>query len=146
MKTASKFFALFALVILWSCSNSDDDAASPDSGTISKDQVTGNWKVSYYYDNGKDETSDFSGYTFTFAADGIVTAYSSGQDYAGTWSIGEAGDDSSSSSNKLVISLSGNDRVRDLSDDWVILSLKGDEIRLKDDSSNSVEELHFIRE
>lgn len=146
MKTALKLFALLAAAGLWSCSNSDDNNASPSGNGTTVDEVTGNWKVSYYYDNGKDETADYTSYSFTFNADGVFQAASGSQSYAGTWSLGEKNDDSSSASNKLVISITGNDKINHLSDDWLILSISNSEIKLKDDSSNSIEELHFVRD
>lgn len=145
MKTASKIIALLTLAALWSCSNSDDNNPSPSDGGLTPDQVTGDWKVSYYYDDGKDETSDFSAFVFNFNADGSFEAGSSAQNYTGSWSMGEAGDDSSSSSKKMVINITGNDKINSLSDDWLILSVTSNEIRLKDDSDNSVEELYFVR-
>ena len=146
MKTASKIIALMAMAVLWSCSNSDDDNASPAGAPVTPEQLSGDWKVSYYYDDGKIETGDFSAYSFRFHADGTFEANSNAQSYAGSWSVGEPGDDSSNSSSKLVITITGNDKIDDLSDDWLILSMTDGEIRLKDDSDNSVEELHFVRD
>ena len=145
MKTASKIITLFVLALLWSCSNSDDDNPSPAGNGVSGGTLSGDWKVSYYYDDGKVETGDFAPYSFRFNSDGSFEANSSARAYAGSWSLGEAGDDSSSSSNKLVITITGNDKIDDLSDDWLIVSATGSEIRLRDDSDNSVEELHFVR-
>jgi hypothetical protein len=102
--------------------------------------------VSYYYDDGKIETGDFSAYSFRFNTDGTFEANGGGQAYAGSWSLGEAGDDSSSSSDKLIITITGNDKIDDLSDDWLIVSRSAGEIKLRDDSDNSVEELHFVRQ
>lgn len=145
MKTASKIITLLTLTVLWSCSNSDDNNPSPSNGNISAAQVEGTWKVSYYFDNGKDETSDFSSYTFIFNQDGSFRANTAGQQYSGSWSINETGDDSSSSSKKLVISINGNDRMVDISDDWLILTVNDSEIRLKDDNPSRQEELYFAR-
>ena len=70
----------FVTVLLQSSSCSKDDV--PVSGT---GDVSGAWKVSYYFDTG-DETSNFSGYSFTFNNGGIITATKAGVTVNCTWS------------------------------------------------------------
>ena len=144
MKTTIKLFFLALAVTLASCSKSNDD--NPSSSSTSKtDQVSGNWTVTYYVDSGKDETNDFNGYNFDFAANGVLTAVNGATTFTGTWRIGDSSSDDDSSSNKLVIFITGNKYMDDLQDDWLILSISGTEIRLRDDNLSSAEELHFGR-
>lgn len=133
---------MLMVVTLASCSKSNDDnvVPNPDPG-----QVTGDWYVSYYRDSGKDETSDFSGYSFTFGSNGAFTATTSVQTFTGNWYLGDRSGDDSPSSNKLVITVSGNKQMEDVTDDWLIIKITDNEIWLQDDNPESLEELHFTR-
>lgn len=142
MKTTAKLFILALTLSLVSCSKSND--TNP-SSTNKTDQVSGNWTVTYYLDSGKDETSDFSGYSFAFNSGEVLQATSSSNTFTGTWRIGDSSSNDDSSSNKLVIMIAGNKAMDDLQDDWLIIKLTDTEIWLKDDNASSNEELHFGR-
>lgn len=125
--------------IISSCKK--DDSTKPDdnsNSSISTIIATGSWRVSYFYDNGDDHTSNFNGYTFTFNVNGTMTATNSGGSTNGTWS----NDDSNS---ELHIFLGNSDPLKDLSKGWLIISKTSVEISLKDDNSSSNEELHFVK-
>ena len=144
MKTTAKLFLLALTISLASCSKSNDDNPSS-SSTNKTQQVTGNWTVTYYSDSGKNETSDFSGYSFAFNAGGVLEAMNGQASYTGTWRIGDQSSDDDSSSNRLVISITGNKNMDDLQDDWLIIKISDTEIQLQDDNLSSAEELHFGR-
>jgi hypothetical protein len=103
---------------------------------------SGTWRVTLFTDSGNDETSNFSGYSFTFSNNGTVTAVKSGVTKNGTWSV-------SSSSNKFNIDLGPKDNTTislgELTDDWKILSSNATEIRLGDDNAASNEFLTFTK-
>jgi hypothetical protein len=145
MKTTAKLF-LFALVAisLASCSKSNDNNPSNNNNN-NNNQVSGSWVVTYYYDSGKDETSDYNGYTFNFNASDVLEAVNSTSTFNGTWHIGDNSSDDNSSSNKFVISITGNKRMDDLQDDWLIVKITDTEIWLQDDNPASAEELRFGR-
>jgi hypothetical protein len=145
MKTTVKLFLLALTVTFLSCSKSNDDNVNPNNSTNKVEQVSGTWTVAYYFDSGKDETSDYSGYNFTFGTDGALSASGIAGNYTGTWWIGNSSSDDDNSSNRLNILISGNKEMDHLQDDWVILKLTGTEIWLKDDNSSSMEEIHFVR-
>lgn len=102
--------------------------------------VDGTWKVTLFTDSGNDETSDFSGYSFVFNNNGIVTATKSGASQNGTWSTG---------SNRFRIDLGPkadtNKPLGELTDDWKIISTSGTEIKLTDDNAASNEFLTFTK-
>jgi len=145
MKTTVKLILLATTISFASCSKSNDDNVNPNNPTGKVEQVSGDWTVTYFTDSGKDETSDFSGYSFVFATDGTLTANSNSGTFTGTWRIGDNSSDDDNSSNRLVINITGNKAMDHLQDDWVILKLSGTEIWLKDDNSSSMEEIHFVR-
>lgn len=144
MKTTAKLFLLALTISLASCTKSSNDNPSS-SNTNKTEQVKGNWTVTYYFDSGKDETSDYSGYSFAFNSDGTLEAMTGSTTYTGNWRIGDSSSDDDSSSNKLVISITGNKAMDDLQDDWLIVKLTDNEIQLMDDNVNSAEQLHFGR-
>src|SRR5690242_7462186 len=139
---------ILALVIvissLASCTkNNDDNGGSNGSATQAASVATsGDWRVTLFTDSGNDETSNFGGYTFTFNANGTVTATKGSTVKTGTWSV-------SSSSNKFIIDLGvksdSNKPLGELTDDWRVLSSSATQIRLGDDNASSGESLTFTK-
>ncbi len=61
--------------------NSDDDSNSSSSSNnsqlitaLNNTVTSGTWRVTYFYDTDTDETANFTGYNFTFASGGVLTA------------------------------------------------------------------------
>ena len=121
-----------------SCKKEDKSKVSPVGGTA----IGGDWRVSYFYDNDKDETSDYNGYVFRFNSNGSMTATRSGQTTNGSWN--ETSDDGFK---KFIISLNtSDDKLTELNDDWVLESKTSTEIKLKDDNPARNEQLHFVKQ
>lgn len=134
--------AAILMLIVISCSNKSNDIA-PSGSTENIQQKT--WKVSYYEEKGVNETSKFSGYQLTFENGGLFKLSNSTETLTGTWSVGNNSDDSSASSKKLIIYISGNYVADELQDDWVIISQTDSEITLQDDSSTHTETLKLSK-
>ena len=138
------FFPLLLLCVFLtqSCSRSGDDTVSTTTTAQTQAVSTGTWRVTLFTDSGKDETSDFSGYSFQFNSNGSLTATKGNTTKTGTWSIG-------SSSNKFNIDLGAktdsNKPLGELTDDWRIVSITGSEIKLADDNAASGEALTFSK-
>jgi len=102
--------------------------------------TSGSWRVSLYTDSGNSETSDFTGYTFSFNSDGSLTVIKNGGTTTGTWSSG---------SGKFNIDLGPKDNTNkplgELTDDWKIISVSDTEIKLTDNNSSSNEFLTFTK-
>lgn len=123
--------ALFCILTLASCQKSDDDNPSTNNPQINN----GLWKVTYFRDKDKDETSDFNGYTFDLKSDGTLVAnLPGGGTINGTWN---------QTSTKLIFSITGTYALDEMSDDWLIVSISDTEIRLKDDNDEHLEELRL---
>lgn len=137
MKKSSWLLAMFCACVM-SCSNNYDNNPTP---TVDPQApATGTWRVTLFTDSGKDETSDFSGYSFTFDSDGTAVATKGGTSKNGTWSI--------SSSYKefnlnFGVKTDANKPLGELTDDWEIISVTATEIKLKDDNDDSDEFLTF---
>jgi hypothetical protein len=131
-------------VLAMGCQNKTNTNVTPgnNSSSVSGIVTSGKWTVSYFYDNDKDETSDYSGYTFGFNDDKTLSATRSSTTTTGTW--GELTDDGMP---RLVITLNTtDDKLVELNDDWVIESKTDTQIKLKDDNPDRNEQLHFTRQ
>ncbi|RYZ16498.1 MAG: hypothetical protein EOP49_51670, partial [Sphingobacteriales bacterium] len=83
MKTKFIGLLLLSLSIFSSCNKNDDD--SPANADVRTVATTGNWRVTYFFDDNRDQTAFFSGYTFTFGSNNTVTAAKGSTTLAGTW-------------------------------------------------------------
>lgn len=130
---------LFTTLTSSSCDKNDDsNNITPSSSTS---VASGKWRVSYYYDKTKEETSDYSGNTFEFNSNNTISVSRNGQTISGTWS--QISDDGKQ---KMVLVFNTTDeKILELADDWVIDSKTDSEIKLSGDSKNGTETLHFVK-
>ena len=130
LKLIPALLTSLAVVFLFaSCSNSSDPSV-PSQTVIQNNVQSDSWKITSFIDSGKDETSHFSGYTFTFGSNGILTA-TNGSAYTGSWSITDSNSNDDSVDNldfNIQFNL-GND-FDDLSEDWSIVSQSSSRIEL----------------
>jgi len=94
------------------CSKDDDNSSSITPGNVSN-TVT-------------------SGYSFTFATGGVLTAVKTGSTVTGTWSTGT--DDSKT---ELVIGFASPASFVEISDDWEVIENTSTKIRLQDVSGGN---------
>ena len=77
-------------VLLAACGSYSSPTAPVTTSTVTPSTIAGNWVVSSLTQRTEDKSSQFSGYTFTFAAtgadNGTVTATRNGSTVSGTWS------------------------------------------------------------
>jgi hypothetical protein len=123
---------LTAHTLLSSTCSKNDDVIAPGSGG----NIAGNWKVSLYYDNSKDETYKLSGYSFIFNSSGVISAINGGTTVNGTWT---------ETSSKLVIDFGTHPVLSDLNDDWLKEEKTAASIKLKDDNPARIEKLQFVK-
>ncbi|NIX63803.1 hypothetical protein HB672_02555 [Gaetbulibacter sp. S0825] len=129
----------FSLMSL-TCSN-DDENVNDNNQQISQIEnivESGTWRITNYIDSGENETSDFTGYNFSFNSDGSLIASNGTNTLTGTWSIT---DDSSSSDDDIDFNIffpvSDNNDFEDLNDDWDIISNTSTKIELIDISGGN---------
>lgn len=89
--------------------------------------TNGDWYVTYFFDD-TDETADFSDYVFNFASDNTATATDMSGATNGSWST------SSGDETELGLNLNFGTSIPldELADDWDVLEVTNDIIRLKD--------------
>lgn len=126
-----------------SCNNSDDDDDINDDDDDDSDNTpispnfisvleSGEWHVSYFFDD-TNQTSNYSGYNFSFESNGTIGVSVSSSNLSGTWeSYVDDNEDT------LEIDFSSS-QLEDLSDDWEIIEFSATQIRLKDVSGGNGE-------
>jgi len=144
MKTTFKLaLALLVSFSLMSstCSSSDDDDGSNNNNANPQEVIniaqSGNWTITYFFDTDSDESSDFNGYTFTFADTGVLTATNGSSTIIGTWSVTNSSSSSSNSDLDFNISFVSPPDFEELSDDWDIISYTSTKIELIDVSGGN---------
>ena len=115
------------LMIAFSSCKKDDNSASAQATALNAAVVQGKWKVTFFTDNGIDETIHFIGYEFQFNSNGTVTATKGGITVSGSWISGT--DDSAV---KLILNFSTPDVFLDLNDDWHVVQQTNTKITLQD--------------
>ncbi|WP_265200863.1 hypothetical protein [Aureitalea sp. L0-47] len=138
--------ALFVSLMLVGCSDDDsnDTNTNNNSNLVAEaNQVaqSGSWRISYFWDSNKDETSNFTGYVFNFNSDGTLVATRNNDTVNGTWSVTDSSSSSSSSSNDVDFNIFFNvpqsSDFEDLNDDWDIVSVTNTMIELTDVSGGN---------
>lgn len=100
--------------------------------TIENDTQSGTWRITKFIDSDIDETSDFSGYNFTFNRTGRLNASNGPNSFEGTWNISSEGSDL----NDLELNILMNP-FDDLTDDWDFISQTSTKIELIDISGDA---------
>lgn len=126
--------AILGIVLLMGCSKKKTIKA------VESDMIEGSWKVSFFEEDGQNETSDYSGYVFTFKTDGSVKAISGATVVNGTWSTYK--DDDHVDFDLLLPA-----PLDDLTDDWDIIKNSSTTLELKDVSGGdgSIDYLTFTK-
>ncbi|MDH5413355.1 MAG: hypothetical protein OEW87_04395 [Flavobacteriaceae bacterium] len=135
----SAVLTLGLFLLTFSCSSdkvmTDNSAEIKQISDMAK---SGIWRITNYNDSGQDETSDYTGYSFTFNENGTLIATNGTNTYSGTWSVS---DDSSSDDNPddidFNIFFASPPNFEELSDDWDISSSSSVKIELIDVSGGN---------
>lgn len=137
-KIASILVALFLLMV-FGCSNSNDNSSSPSSNnsqTIAAIRTAvsaGTWRITYFYDSGTNETTNFNGYNFTFGASNVLTGTNGVNTYTGTWSVTDSNtNDDNPSDVHFNVGFTVPPNFQSLTDDWEVLEHTATKIRLTD--------------
>ncbi len=104
------FILLFVSLFAASCSKENK---APSTKAIMQE---GKWRISNYSDNGANQTSLYTGYEFTFQANGTVTAVKGAISVNGTWNTG-----ADENTNHFLLNLSAPALV-ELNKDWTFIA------------------------
>lgn len=124
--------------------NNNNNASALLAEQVRTTAQEGSWSITKFEEDGRDETSDYSGYSFTFNSDGSLTASNGQNTVTGTWSVtldssNSSDDDSDDDSDDVdfnIFFVSPAD-FEELSDDWDIISRSDNRIQLIDISGGN---------
>ena len=123
------------------CSSDDDNSSSADPTPVINTASSGTWRITFYEDDGVNETYHFTGYNFTFGASNVLTATNGTNTYTGAWSVTNSdSNDDSPSSNDLDFNIMFSSPAvfaDELTDDWDIISYTDTKIQLVDVSGGN---------
>ncbi len=137
------FIFSLSLLVLFACKNDDN---SNDNTSVFSNLTTNivrdTWKISFYADDGIDETSDFAAYTFTFNSDGTVNAATDLLTENGTWMYEDSSNDSSDddgieNDEEFILLFPTSNLLDEISDDWHITSVGSTQVVLYDFSGGN---------
>jgi len=121
---------LAGLFTLNSCSKDD---SSDDNSVVNVQNTvqSGAWIITSFIDSGNDETNHFTGFSFTFAGNNVLTATNGSTTYTGTWSIDDdnSNDDSIDDLHFNILFNLSND-FEELNEDWNIVSRTSTRVEL----------------
>jgi hypothetical protein len=135
MKRLMISMTMMALIAAATSCTRNNTASGTDDFTTTN-PPSGSYKISFYWDK-KDETSDYNGYTFEFAAGGVLKATRAGTVTNGTWS-------ENATSQRFNISFPSAP-LSELSDNWLIQEKTPNTLKLKDDNPAQDDQLHFTK-
>lgn len=113
---------LMSMALVASCKK--DEKISPSNSAAVLQEST--WKVTLFSEDGVNETSYFTGYSFDFMDGGIVKATSGSNTVNGTWATRE-----DSGKTKLDLNFDDVNNFDELDEDWEILTQNSSKIELK---------------
>ena len=143
MKKATIYSVLACIFMLNTasmCSSDDDNAPASNPTPVINTVTQGTWRITNYFDTDSNETSNFTGYNFTFGANNVLTATNGTNTYNGTWSVvsdNSSDDDNPDSDLDFNIGFSNPANFADLTDDWDIVSRSDTKIELIDVSGGN---------
>jgi hypothetical protein len=115
-----------------SCKKNDDNNNSGTTFNTSAIITQGTWKVVLFKDNNVDETSNYTGYQFTFTAGGAAAAISGSVVTNGTWNT--FNDDSQ---NKLELKFGNTPPLDEITEDWHIIGASSSTIQMEHTSGGN---------
>ncbi len=120
----------------------DDPIPTNTPSAVANVLKSGTWRISYYWDSGQDETTNFTGFAFQFANNNVLNATRNNTNVSGTWAMGT--DDSDI---KLLLNFSSPADFESLSGDWKVNTYNSTQIQLTDSSggNGTVDYLRFER-
>lgn len=107
---------------------------APDTAPIIAALKDGTWRVTKYIDHTLDQTSNFTGYNFTFGAGNVFSATNGITTTTGIWNVTNflAVDDSQTNPVDVNIFFSAPPIFEDITDDWDIITRTATKIEMID--------------
>jgi hypothetical protein len=147
------FVIAACIIALSSCKNKEEVTPDPKTTTtvtnLKSSITTGTWSVKVFRQKLEDKTSVYSGYAFTFAADGTVSASNNGKIVKGSWSNSEAGTSyygAPPASATFTITMEGSGNFTKINKNWdVNVKSLATDIMLDNKEPLEDEHLEFVK-
>ena len=137
-KFISFTFGFISLLLVISCDKNEDNSINNIQLSVQNNVQKGTWRITKFIDSGKDETSNFTGFSFTFNNSGTVIAGNGTNTYNGIWSItNSTSNDDSQDDLDFNINFNLTNTFEDLNDDWDFISQSTTKIELIDVSGGN---------
>ena len=141
---------IFVLVLFTSCSDDDDGSPNlPEGIEASASDITGEWRVTRFIDDGENETDDLDDFILEFQDDNDLIITRGTQSITATWSLSSDGrrltldiDDGEASQ------IDPEDELEELDDDpWIFVTITDQVMNLLeyDDDDDDRDELTLTR-
>ena len=128
LKLISILSLLFVLNVASMCSDDDDTSTQVSNPTeIASTLADGQWIVTLYKENDVVQTSNYSGYNFTFGTDSALSATNGTTTQSGDWST--YADSGYTKLDMMFTALDGP--FGEISEDWNVISRTATKIELK---------------
>ncbi|UGS24282.1 hypothetical protein [Flavobacterium channae] len=128
LKLISILSLLFILNVASMCSDDDDTSSQVSNPTeIASTLADGQWIVTLYKENDVVQTSNYSGYNFTFGTDSALSATNGTTTQSGDWST--YADSGYTKLDMMFTALDGP--FEEISEDWNVISRTATKIELK---------------
>ena len=128
LKLISILSLLFVLNVASMCSDDDDTSTQVSNPTeIASTLADGQWIVTLYKENDVVQTSNYSGYNFTFGTDSALSATNGTTTQSGDWST--YADSGYTKLDMIFTALDGP--FEEISEDWNVISRTATKIELK---------------
>ena len=132
MKKVFYSMLAFAFVLTTtSCSDDDDDSSDTTVADVTTTITDGVWRITNFDEDGDDHTNDFTGFTFTFDDNNVLTADNGTNAYVGSWAVTDGSNDDSSNDVDLNIVFGFPDNFVELSEDWDVIERTSTKVRLR---------------
>lgn len=141
LKLITFLLFIFVINVASMCSDDDNSNTSADPTPVINTVSSGTWRITFYEDNGVNETNNYANYIFTFNSNGVLTATNS-TSYNGTWSVTSSNSTDDNPNNDLDFNIAfvapaPSAFTDDLTDDWDIISYTANRIQLIDVSGGN---------
>ncbi len=115
------YLAILGILLIVSCTT--NDPVTPAPADIENQVQHATWRITSFIDSGRDETNHFTGFSFSFSSNSVVTAANGSTVHTGTWSVtdDQVNDDSPGIPDFTLFFNLTND-FSDLNEDWQVQS------------------------
>lgn len=133
MNTSVNLFAAICIagICTISCTKEDNNTTELAQEAVENNLEAASWHITLFEDSGNDETAHFSGYDFTFEADGTLMADNGTNTVQGSWSISDSNsNDDSPDDLDLNLFFNVSNDFEELNEDWDIIAYTDMKIEL----------------